>query len=90
MRKYCSTIFQCFSVFSTVYLRIPVDLVGPLLSAIVITDNFHHLLMKFHSYVQTHFYIPNDKNWTVDVKFYHLLQTVAHKQLTTEDCSLSP
>ena len=21
---------------------------------------------------------------------YHLLQTVAHKQLTTEDCSLSP
>ena len=28
----------------------------------VITDNFHHLLMKFHSYVQTHFYIPNDKN----------------------------
>ena len=57
---------------------------------IVITDNFHHLLMKFHSYVQTHFYIPNDKNWTVDVKFYHLLQTVAHKQLTTGDCSLSP
>ena len=56
----------------------------------VITDNFHHLLMKFYSYVQTHFYIPNDKNWTVDVKFYHLLQTVAHKQLTTEDCSLSP
>ena len=45
--------------------------------------------MKFHSYVWTHFYIPNDKNWTVDVKFYHLLQTVAHKQLTTEDCSLS-
>ena len=37
-----------------------------------------------------HFYIPNDKNWTVDVKFYHLLQTAAHKQLTTEDCSLSP
>ena len=37
-----------------------------------------------------HFYIPNDKNWTVDVKFYHLLQTVAHKQLTTEDCSVSP
>ena len=29
---------------------------------IVITDNFHHLLMKFHSYVRTHFYIPNDKN----------------------------
>ena len=28
----------------------------------VITDNFHHLLMKFHSYVQTDFYIPNDKN----------------------------
>ena len=25
-----------------------------------------------------------------DVKFYHLLKTVAHKQLTTEDCSLSP
>ena len=28
----------------------------------VITDNFHHLLMKFHSYVLTHFYIPSDKN----------------------------
>ena len=28
----------------------------------VITDNFHHLLMKFHSYVRTHFYIPSDKN----------------------------
>ena len=28
----------------------------------VITDNFHHLLMKFHIYVQTHFYTPNDKN----------------------------
>ena len=27
---------------------------------------------------------------TADVKFYHLLQTVAHKQLTTEDSSLSP
>ena len=26
------------------------------------TDNFHHLLMKFHSYVRTHFYTPNDKN----------------------------
>ena len=55
-----------------------------------ITDNFHYLLMQFHSYVRTHFYIPNDKNWTEDVKFYHLLQTVAHKQLITEDCSLSP
>ena len=32
------------------------------LCANVITDNFHHLLMKFHSYVRTHFYIPNDKN----------------------------
>ena len=31
-------------------------------NCIVITDNFHHLLMKFHSYVQTHFYTPNDKN----------------------------
>ena len=30
----------------------------------VITDNFHHL----------HFYTPNDKNWTADVTFYHLLQ----------------
>ena len=29
---------------------------------IVITDNFHHLLMKFHIYVRTHFYTPNDKN----------------------------
>ena len=29
---------------------------------IVITDNFHHLLMKFHIYVWTHFYTPNDKN----------------------------
>ena len=28
----------------------------------VITDNFHHLLMKFHIYVRTHFYTPNDKN----------------------------
>ena len=28
----------------------------------VITDNFHHLLMKFHVYVRTHFYTPNDKN----------------------------
>ena len=28
----------------------------------VITDNFHHLLMKFHIYVWTHFYTPNDKN----------------------------
>ena len=28
----------------------------------VIIDNFHHLLMKFHSYVRTHFCIPNDKN----------------------------
>ena len=28
----------------------------------VITDNFHHLLMKFHIYIQTHFYTPNDKN----------------------------
>ena len=28
----------------------------------VVTDNFHHLLMKFHIYVQTHFYTPNDKN----------------------------
>ena len=28
----------------------------------VITDNFHHLLMKFHSYVRTQFCIPNDKN----------------------------
>ena len=56
----------------------------------VITDDFHHLLMKFHSYIQIHFYISNDKNWTVDVKFYHLLQTVEHKQLITEDCSLSP
>ena len=28
----------------------------------VITDNFHHLLMKFHVYVWTHFYTPNDKN----------------------------
>ena len=31
-------------------------------SANVITDNFHHLLMKFHIYVWTHFYTPNDKN----------------------------
>ena len=36
--------------------------------------------MKFHFYVWTHFYIPNDKDWTVDVRFYHLLQTVPHKQ----------
>ena len=28
----------------------------------VITDNFHHLLMKIHIYVRTHFYTPNDKN----------------------------
>ena len=28
----------------------------------VITDNFHHLLMKFHIHVRTHFYTPNDKN----------------------------
>ena len=83
--------FQYFSVFGTVYLRIHVvDLVGPLLGTIVITDNFHHLLMKFHIYVRTHFYTPNDKNSTADVKFYHLLLTVAHKQLTTEDSSLSP
>ena len=53
-------------------------------------DNNSNLIIQFHSYVRTHFYIPNDKNLTVDVKFYHLLQTVAHKQLTTEDCSLSP
>ena len=39
----------------------------------VITDNFHHLLMKFHIYVRTHFYTPNDKNKTANVKFYHLL-----------------
>ena len=29
---------------------------------IVITDNFHHLLMKFHIHVWTYFYIPSDKN----------------------------
>ena len=28
----------------------------------VITDNFHHLLMKFHIHIQTQFYTPNDKN----------------------------
>ena len=28
----------------------------------VITDNFQHHLMKFHTHVQTHFYTPNDKN----------------------------
>ena len=51
----------------------------------VITDNFHHLLMKCLSCVWAHFYTPSDKNLTVDVKFYHLIQTVAHKQSTTED-----
>ena len=89
-RNVSGIMFQCFSVFSTVYFRIHVDLVSPLLGTIVITGNFYHLLMKCHFYVWTHFYTPKDKNWTVDVKFYHLLQSVAHKQLTTEDCSLSP
>ena len=35
---------------------------GNLILDNVITDNFHHLLMKFHVCVQTHFYTPNDKN----------------------------
>ena len=54
--------FQYFSVFSTVYFSIHTDLVGPLLDTIVITDNLHHLLMKFHIFVQTYFYTPNAKN----------------------------
>ena len=61
-RNVAVTMFQCFSVFSTVYFRIHADLVGPLLGAFVITDNFHYLLMKFHIYVQTLFYTLNDKN----------------------------
>ena len=57
---------------------------------IVITGDFNHLLMKCHFCVRTHLYTPKDKSWRVDVMFYHLLTTVAYKQLTTAGSSLSP
>ena len=51
LQEQCSNISMFLVQLTSGYMQI---LVGPLLDAIV--------LMKFHSYVRTHFYIPNDKN----------------------------
>ena len=48
--------------FQKDYIRNKQKLSEYICYAHVITDNFHHLLMKFHIYVRTHFYTPNDKN----------------------------